>query len=137
MPKLPADHLTIRIQPDEGISLAIKAKRPGPGYELQTVVMDFDYDRSFSTSRRGNEPLPRDAMTIRQREIVTPILEQPAPLFFYKRGSWGPAQSDELIEPHDWHLRTRPAGVHHTLAASAAPPARDGSTSPCRSPPIC
>ena len=51
---VPANHLTVRIQPDEGISLAFQAKDPGPGYELQTVRMDFDYDRSFDEAlRRG------------------------------------------------------------------------------------
>ena len=124
---IPSNHLTIRVQPDEGISLAFQAKIPGPGYELQTVRMDFDYDRSFTNAlAEAYERLLHDAMTgdhtlftredgvERAWEIVTPILERPSPLFFYKRGSWGPAQSDELIEPHDWHLRTRPAGVHHT-----------------------
>jgi len=124
---IPSNHLTIRVQPDEGISLAFQAKIPGPGYELQTVRMDFDYDRSFTHAlAEAYERLLHDAMSgdhtlftredgvERAWEIVTPILERPSPLFFYKRGSWGPAQSDELIEPHGWHLRTRPAGVHHT-----------------------
>jgi len=124
---IPSNHFTIRVQPDEGISLAFQAKIPGPGYELQTVRMDFDYDRSFTHAlAEAYERLLHDAMSgdhtlftredgvERAWEIVTPILERPSPLFFYKRGSWGPAQSDELIEPHGWHLRTRPAGVHHT-----------------------
>ncbi|HET6714312.1 MAG TPA: glucose-6-phosphate dehydrogenase [Actinomycetota bacterium] len=124
---IPSNHLTIRVQPDEGISLAFQVKIPGPGYELQTVRMDFDYDRSFMHAlAEAYERLLHDAMTgdhtlftredgvERAWEIVTPILEQTSPLFFYKQGSWGPAQSDALIEPHDWHLRSRPAGVHHT-----------------------
>jgi glucose-6-phosphate 1-dehydrogenase len=45
---IPSNHLSIRVQPDEGISLAFQAKEPGPGYELETVRMDFDYDRSFA-----------------------------------------------------------------------------------------
>jgi glucose-6-phosphate 1-dehydrogenase len=124
---IPSNHLTIRVQPDEGISLAFQAKIPGPGYELQTVRMDFDYDRSFTHAlAEAYERLLHDAMngdhTLFTREdgvecawtIVTPALENPSPLFFYKQGSWGPIQSDELIAPHRWHLRTRPPGVHHT-----------------------
>ncbi len=123
---IPSNHLTIRIQPDEGISLAFQAKVPGPGYELQTVRMDFDYDRSFMHAlSEAYERLLHDAMdgdhtlftredgVERAWEIVTPALEQPSPLFFYKQGSWGPAQADELLAPHHWHLRTRPEGVHH------------------------
>ncbi|MGZ8603022.1 MAG: glucose-6-phosphate dehydrogenase [Actinomycetota bacterium] len=127
MDHIPSNHLTIRVQPDEGISLAFQAKIPGPGYQLQTVRMDFDYDRSFTHAlAEAYERLLHDAMdgdhtlftredgVERAWEIVTPMLEQPSPLFFYKQGSWGPAQSDELIEPNHWHLRTRPAGVQHT-----------------------
>jgi glucose-6-phosphate 1-dehydrogenase len=124
---IPSNHLTIRVQPDEGISLAFQAKVPGPGYELQTVRMDFDYDRSFTDAlAEAYERLLHDAMdgdptlftredsVERAWEIVTPALEHPSPLFFYRPGSWGPAQADELIEPNRWHLRTRPAGVRHT-----------------------
>jgi glucose-6-phosphate 1-dehydrogenase len=127
MDHVPSNHLTIRIQPDEGISLAFQAKVPGPGYELQTVRMDFDYDRSFTHAlAEAYERLLHDAMdgdhtlftredsVERAWEIVTPMLEHPSPLFFYKAGSWGPAQADELIEPHRWHLRTRPGELHHT-----------------------
>ena len=124
---IPSNHLTIRIQPDEGISLAFQAKVPGPGYELQTVRMDFDYDRSFMHAlSEAYERLLHEAMegdhtlftredgVERAWEIVTPALERPSPLFFYTQGSWGPAQADELLAPHHWHLRTRPEGVHHT-----------------------
>ena len=36
--------LTIRIQPDESISLKFGLKVPGLGYEVQQVAMDFRYD---------------------------------------------------------------------------------------------
>jgi glucose-6-phosphate 1-dehydrogenase len=118
MSKLPADHLTIRIQPDEGISLAFQAKKPGPGYELQTVRMDFDYDRSFMHEpAEAYERLLHDAMdgdhtlftradgVERAWEVVTPMLEHPAPLCTYEPGSWGPAEARALIAPRRWHLR--------------------------------
>jgi len=122
---IPTNHLTIRVQPDEGISLAFQAKVPGPGYELQTVRMDFDYDRTFDDAlAEAYERLLHDAMdgdqTLFNREdaveraweIVTPVLERPSPLFFYRQGTWGPSQADELIEPHHWHLRTQSEGGH-------------------------
>ncbi len=117
---IPSNHLSIRVQPDEGISLAFQAKEPGPGYELQTVRMDFDYDRSFANARaEAYERLLHDAMdgdhtlftradaVERAWEIVTPLLNEPGPLFFYGRNTWGPTQADKLIEPHHWHLRTK------------------------------
>ena len=122
---IPTNHLTIRVQPDEGISLAFQAKVPGPGYELQTVRMDFDYDRSFDDAlAEAYERLLHDAMdgdqTLFNREdaveraweIVAPVLERPSPLFFYRQGTWGPSQADELIEPHHWHLRAEQEGGH-------------------------
>ncbi len=118
MPKLPADHLTIRIQPDEGISLAFQAKRPGPGYDLQTVRMDFDYDRSFMHEpAEAYERLLHDAMNgdhtlftradgvERAWEVVTPMLEHPGPLCGYASGTWGPTEAEALIAPRRWHLR--------------------------------
>ena len=125
---IPSNHLSIRVQPDEGISLAFQAKDPGPGYELQTVRMDFDYDRSFDHApAEAYERLLHDAMdgdhTLFNRadsverawEIVTPMLEHPPPLSQYAPDSWGPSGSEALIEPHHWHLRTRPDGTvaHH------------------------
>jgi glucose-6-phosphate 1-dehydrogenase len=121
MPKLPTDHLTIRIQPDEGISLAFQAKRPGPGYELQTVRMDFDYERSFMHEpAEAYERLLHDAMAgdhtlftradgvERAWEVVAPLLEHPSPLRTYEPGTWGPAEADDLIAPRRWHVRGGP-----------------------------
>jgi glucose-6-phosphate 1-dehydrogenase len=112
---VPANHLTVRIQPDEGISFAFQAKDPGPGYDLQTVRMDFDYDRSFADTMEAYERLLHDAMqgdhtlftrtddVERSWEIVTPTLDQPGPLFHYEPGSWGPSDANELIAPRRWH----------------------------------
>jgi glucose-6-phosphate 1-dehydrogenase len=118
MGKLPADHLAIRIQPDEGISLAFQAKVPGPGYDLQTVRMDFAYERSFMHEpAEAYERLLHDAMkgdhtlftradgVERAWEIVAPLLEHPSPLCTYPPGSWGPAEANDLIAPRRWHLR--------------------------------
>jgi len=41
--------LTIRIQPDEGISLRIIAKEPGAQLKLGTVNMHYTYEESFQT----------------------------------------------------------------------------------------
>ncbi|MET0801288.1 MAG: glucose-6-phosphate dehydrogenase [Actinomycetota bacterium] len=128
---IPSNHLTIRVQPDEGISLAFQAKVPGPGYELQTVRMDFDYDRSFVDAlAEAYERLLHDAMigdhtlfaredgVERAWEIVTPALETPSPLFFYKPGTWGPAPADELLAPASWHLQANPPHQPHRRSES-------------------
>jgi glucose-6-phosphate 1-dehydrogenase len=110
--------LLIRIQPDEGISLSFHAKEPGPFEKLGNVTMDFSYSEYFKVEpSTGYETLLFDAMTGDQTlfhrmdiveagwRIVEPILaewtrdgRQPVPT--YEAGSWGPSESDLLIE-HD------------------------------------
>lgn len=114
---LMADHLTVRVQPDEGISLAFQAKVPGPGYDLETVRMDFDYGRSFMKQpAEAYERLLHDAMdgdhtlftrqdgVERSWEIVEPILSDHGTVHLYEPGSWGPAEAAQLIAPRQWHL---------------------------------
>ena len=115
--------LKIRIQPDEGISLRFGAKIPGPTTDVKPVNMDFSYAESFGKdSANGYERLLLDAMLgdgtlFAHRDgveatwaLMTPILEAWAanpPKNFpnYAAGSWGPAESDELIkrDGRKWH----------------------------------
>jgi glucose-6-phosphate 1-dehydrogenase len=112
------DHLTIRIQPDEGMTLALNAKRPGPGLELGRVTMDFDYDREFPTHRLADayETLLLGAMegdhtlflredgVERAWELLQPVLDLPGTPEPYEPGSWGPAGAEALIAPRRWHV---------------------------------
>ncbi len=112
------DHLTIRIQPDEGMTLALNAKRPGPGLELGRVTMDFDYDREFPTQRLSDayETLLLGAMegdhtlflreddVERAWELLQPVLDLPGSPEPYAPGSWGPASAEALIAPRRWHV---------------------------------
>jgi glucose-6-phosphate 1-dehydrogenase len=105
--------LTIRIQPDEGISLSFGTKVPGPEVNVSTVDMEFDYETDFgSGSPEAYERLLLDCMlgdaTLFARadeieeawEIVDPMLEhwsaggRPG---MYEPKSWGPASADELL----------------------------------------
>ena len=114
--RLPAHHLVLRIQPDEGISLVFRAKEPGPGMALDAVPMDFAYGGSFRTrSAEAYERLLHDAMAgdqtlfLRQDaverswEIVAPVLDASGTVHPYAAGTWGPSAADELIAPRAWH----------------------------------
>ncbi|MDA8290970.1 MAG: glucose-6-phosphate dehydrogenase [Actinomycetota bacterium] len=109
------DTLTLRIQPDEGISLSFGAKVPGPAFRVRTVAMDFSYAEAFpGGTADAYERLLLDAMTgdatlfIRSDEvdqaweIVAPIQEAfqegEPPLAHYRAGGWGPVEADRLIE---------------------------------------
>ncbi len=108
--------LTIRIQPDEGISLRFAAKIPGTTMELRTVRMDFAYGAAFgSAGADAYERLLIDAMTGDQTlfarrdevetawNIVDPVLsawqdEDVTGLPLYEAGTWGPDKADLLIQ---------------------------------------
>jgi glucose-6-phosphate 1-dehydrogenase len=113
--RLPAHHLALRIQPDEGISMVFRAKEPGPGMALDAVPMDFSYGSSFRTrSTEAYERLLHDAMAgdqtlflredavERSWEIVAPVLDAPGTVHPYAAGTWGPSAADELIAPRAW-----------------------------------
>src|SRR5258708_7867350 len=55
--------LSMRIQPDEGITLRFGAKIPGPSMNIGSVNMDFSYAEAFGvSSANGYERLLLDAM---------------------------------------------------------------------------
>jgi glucose-6-phosphate 1-dehydrogenase len=107
--------ISMRIQPDEGISLRFGAKVPGPDMTVCPVNMDFNYASAFGTSSaNGYERLLLDAMLgdatlFAHRDgveatwsLYTPVLDawtQSEPLAFpnYASGSWGPKEAAELM----------------------------------------
>ena len=115
--------ITMRIQPDEGISLRFGAKFPSPDMTVCPVDMDFKYASAFgASSANGYERLLLDAMLgdatlFAHRDgveatwaLYTPILETwaknpPKDFPNYASGSWGPKAVDELIERdgRKWH----------------------------------
>jgi glucose-6-phosphate 1-dehydrogenase len=111
------DHLTFRVQPDEGITLALNAKTPGPGLDLGRVEMEFDYAQEFAVEIADSyELLLLEAMEgdhtlfLRQDgverawEVLGPVLARPRSAVTYERGSWGPADADLLVAPRKWHV---------------------------------
>ncbi|HSZ64437.1 MAG TPA: glucose-6-phosphate dehydrogenase [Terriglobales bacterium] len=110
------NQLVLHIQPEEGISLRFAAKTPGAAMQLGEVNMDFDYADYFGeTPNTGYERLLHDCMTgdatLFQRadmveagwSIVNPVLDvwkalPPRDFPNYPAGTWGPKESDELME---------------------------------------
>ena len=112
---LPADVLAIRIQPDEGFSLEVLAKRPGLDLSIQPVRMDLHYSAEFDGASpdayerllldvmAGDHTLFLGARFVRSSwEFVQGILDQwqsdaAIPLEPYAAGTWGPKAADDLI----------------------------------------
>ncbi len=108
--------LVIRIQPNEGISLKINCKVPGPSSPIQPVKMDFRYGSYFGGSPpeayerliwdciQGDSTLFARADEVAQSwKIYTPLLEfwktHPNKNFpNYQAGSLGPKEADEMIQ---------------------------------------
>jgi len=107
--------LLLRIQPDEGASLRFLAKVPGPQIDLRVVSMDFAYGSAFlRSSPEAYERLLLDALlgdstlftrwdeVERAWEILDPLIQHwetdPADLYEYPAGSWGPEAGDRLLE---------------------------------------
>jgi glucose-6-phosphate 1-dehydrogenase len=121
-PKLDANTLTLRLQPDEGITLRFNGKVPGSTMQIRPVRMHFSYDAEFGAyTPEAYERLLLEAIAgdptlfIRSDEVETswgvvdPIREgwAGAPLGdgeFYPAGTWGPAAADGLLARggHAW-----------------------------------
>jgi glucose-6-phosphate 1-dehydrogenase len=116
--------LALRIQPDEGTSLKINCKVPGPSSPIQPVKMDFRYGSYFGMAPpEAYERLLLDCIfgdntlfageneVFNSWRLLTPVLEywasrKPVDFPNYKAGSWGPASADELLakDHRKWRL---------------------------------
>ena len=108
--------ISMRIQPDEGITLRFGAKMPGPDMSISPVNMNFSYAEAFgASSANGYERLLLDAMLgdatlFAHRDgveatwaLITPILEDWAKnpikdLPNYAAGTWGPSTADAMLK---------------------------------------
>jgi glucose-6-phosphate 1-dehydrogenase len=106
------DLLRLRIDPEQGMSIGLNAKRPGPEMRLGRVVTAFEYGDFFhETPSVGYETLLYDCMTgdatLFQRAdgieaawaAVEPLLQawRDAPVAFYAAGSDGPEEAERLL----------------------------------------
>jgi glucose-6-phosphate 1-dehydrogenase len=114
----PPNKLIVRIQPNEGIVLKLGTKIPGTGFNIQEVEMDFSY-KDFDEiatedaySRLIEDSIQGDATLFTRSDAVeaswkffTPVLEywkkhQDTPLYGYPAGSWGPIESEGMMQEH-------------------------------------
>jgi glucose-6-phosphate 1-dehydrogenase len=120
--KLDPNALTLRLQPNEGISLRFNGKVPGTSTSVRPVRMSFSYNSEFGAyTPEAYERLLLEAMAgdatlfIRRDEveaawtIVDAIRKgwEGKPLTnreFYAAGTWGPVASDDLLAQrgHVW-----------------------------------
>jgi glucose-6-phosphate 1-dehydrogenase len=120
--RLDPNALTLRLQPNEGISLRFNGKVPGTSMAVRPVRMHFSYDAEFGAyTPEAYERLLLEAMSgdatlfIRRDEVETAwqivdMIRQTwagQPLSnreFYAAGTWGPVAADDLLAQsgHAW-----------------------------------
>jgi glucose-6-phosphate 1-dehydrogenase len=108
--------LTMRIQPNEGISLKFEAKTPGPDLRTRTVNMDFSYGSSFGMATAdayhrllldcmlGDQTLFTRADEVEAAwNIVMPLINawespsDPSLMPQYEAGTWQPTEAEMMI----------------------------------------
>ena len=116
--------LALRIQPDEGLSLKIATKRPGPKLRIWPVRMDFRYDTTYGDQTpeayerllldvmAGDATLfmRRDAVEISWKWIqnILDAWDHSGTRWLpeYPAGTWGPVEADRMIQSDDREWRT-------------------------------
>lgn len=112
------NRLTLRIQPNEGITLKIGMKVPGTGFNVKQVSMDFSYDQLADTpisdayARLIDDCIQGDPTLFTRSDAVEaswkffdPLLKfwhdhVNAPLYGYPAGTWGPLESEAMMIEH-------------------------------------
>jgi glucose-6-phosphate 1-dehydrogenase len=116
--QLGPDHLTFDLADESRMSLSFYGKRPGPGFRLDKLSMQFSvdevdssddvleaYERLILDATRGDRTLFTTAEGVeRLWEVSAALLEHPPPVRPYSIGSWGPNQIHQLIAPRAWRL---------------------------------
>ena len=120
---LEPNRLVLNIQPDEGVSISFVAKRPGTEMSIGNVNMNFKYKEGFGDAPRSayatlvNDCVRGDATLFDRGDnveaawaLIDPILDvwtaaKSAGVPQYSAGSWGPHESDVLLERdgRHWH----------------------------------
>lgn len=116
--KLRPNELTFELSDPGSVTIHLLVKEPGPRMRLEVAPATFHYDEStlvnleleayerlFHDVMLGDHLLFNTADGIeRLWEVSQPLLDSPPLPSEYERGSWGPAEISNLLDPFQWHL---------------------------------
>jgi glucose-6-phosphate 1-dehydrogenase len=107
------NQLRFRLGKNDGVSLHLQAKIPGPKLVSKEVSLQVSHDVVFGGGRPEayerllGEAIEGDTRFFARQDaveeawrIVGPALESPPGSLPYERGTWGPTAADELIAPY-------------------------------------
>ncbi len=106
--------ITFKIQPDEGVSISINVKTPGPGINIKPVSLDFCHECEFGTNSPGAYDMLIHQVITGDQTLFTSIDELKAswsfiervqkiaakkkrPILKYKAGTMGPAEAKKML----------------------------------------
>jgi glucose-6-phosphate 1-dehydrogenase len=109
------DQIVIKIDPGTGIRIGLDAQRAGAA-KPEAIHLDMEFAEEGGEGPTPYEVLLHAAMVgestrfIREDSveetwrILQPLLDSPPPVHGYSKGSWGPAEADNLVAGHGcWH----------------------------------
>lgn len=117
-PGMPVPHSNVirfRLGADDGVTMTVQAKKPGPDLIAEPVDLSVHFGQSLGKRQQAYDRLLFDAIAGDARRfaradsvectwrVVQPALDHPGPVHRYPRGSWGPPQADALLGDDHWH----------------------------------
>src|ERR1700726_490603 len=93
-----ANRLVLNIQPDEGISVSFGARKPGPDMAIGNVTMNFSYREGFGDGARSAYSTLLGDCVRGDPSLDVWSAAKTANVPHYPAGSWGPRESDVLLE---------------------------------------
>ena len=112
------NHITLQIQPNEGIGIQLAVKKPGLTTEIEPVNMEFCYKTSFDKPQPdAYERLLMDIILGDQTLFLGKVAESwkfidpirnvwdsgKPKLHTYKPGSWGPVEADHILARDNYY----------------------------------
>jgi glucose-6-phosphate 1-dehydrogenase len=112
------NELVLELTDEPEISLGVRAKVPGPDFEVGHARLRLSFEEAFDGAEplEAYEKLLLDAMAgdhtlftstrevERLWELCDPVLADPPPVHRYEPGSWGPQEALDLAGERGWRL---------------------------------
>jgi glucose-6-phosphate 1-dehydrogenase len=110
------NYVRFRLSPTVVVAIGARAKKPGDGMHGEPVelkVVDAEgmagiepYERLLGDAMAGDPTLfARQDVVEAAWAVVDPVIHGPSPLYPYDPGTWGPQESDRLVEEvGGWNL---------------------------------
>ena len=108
-----SNQVRFRLGAKDGVDISLQAKKPGTKLVTETVDLSVEFVAEFGDRQGPYERLLRAAMlgdhfrftridsVLHSWQILEDLLKNPNPVLQYEGGTWGPAESQDLI-PGGW-----------------------------------